>query len=132
MERARVSLEALARKLGGDLASNPTASFAVALSGGPDSTALAHVFAKWCRSRSSGSSVGNGERDQPRCVIVNHNLRKESTNEARRVEQMARRLGLDPIVCSLDLRKRKSGTKVSQRLARQARLSALLSTCLER
>ena len=96
----------------------------IKLLGGPDSTALAHIFVQW---HGLNQSVGETFVKQlPKCIIVNHNLRRESEREAEMVVERARAMGLEPILCSLDLK----GERISQQQARHGRLRALFEACV--
>jgi tRNA(Ile)-lysidine synthase len=67
-----------------DLAALPAVVLAV--SGGPDSTALMWLAARWRAARETGPELI--------AVTVDHALRKESAAEARTVAELARRLGI--------------------------------------
>ena len=119
VERTWAALDAFSVKWGG---ATPRQTFAVALSGGPDSTALAHLYQRWLARRFPA------ERNtvEGLCVVVNHNLRRGSGEEAAAVAERARRMGMSPAVRSLGL---ESDT---QQAARDGRLLALLDAALER
>jgi tRNA(Ile)-lysidine synthase len=87
---------------------------ALAVSGGPDSTALLWLAARWRAQRKSGPDI--------LALTVDHGLRKESAGEAGAVKALARRLG----VAHRTLRWRgvKPGTRL-QEAARQARYALL-------
>ena len=109
------ALDGFSRRLG----IAPTSkTFAVALSGGPDSTALAHIFSRYVKTRFPGQERG-------RCVVVNHNLRPESASEAAVVAERAWRMGLEPTVRTLGLR------SARQEVARRGRLLELMGAGLE-
>jgi tRNA(Ile)-lysidine synthase len=59
----------------------------LAVSGGPDSTALLYLAARWRGAR----------KDRPRllAVTVDHGLRPESAKEARAVKRLAKKLGVE-------------------------------------
>ena len=67
-----------------DLASLP--ALVLAVSGGPDSTALMVLAARWRKARRKGPALI--------AVTVDHGLRKESAAEARAVATLARQLGI--------------------------------------
>jgi tRNA(Ile)-lysidine synthase len=58
----------------------------LAVSGGPDSTALMWLAARWRRSRLMGPNLV--------AVTIDHGLRPESAREAAAVKRLARRLGI--------------------------------------
>lgn len=58
---------------------------AVALSGGGDSLALLHLLGEWARS---------SRLDLPVALIVDHGLRRDSAQEAKKVARWARALGM--------------------------------------
>ena len=58
--------------------------FITALSGGPDSTALACLADRYARSRGKDHQA----------VIVNHNIRPDAANEALRVRQRMQKRGI--------------------------------------
>ncbi len=63
-----------------------TSALVLAVSGGPDSTALLWLAARWRRGRKTGPKL--------LAVTVDHGLRRESASEARAVKRLARRLGV--------------------------------------
>ncbi len=67
-----------------DLAAFP--ALVLAVSGGPDSTALMALAARWRKTRKKGPALI--------AVTVDHGLRKESAAEARAVAMLARKLGI--------------------------------------
>ena len=73
-----------ARSLFDDLADAPT--LVLAVSGGPDSTALLVLAARWCAARKRGPAL--------LAVTVDHGLRPGSTREARAVRRLADHLGV--------------------------------------
>ncbi len=89
----------------------------VAVSGGPDSTALLLMAASWARRR--------GGRPRLEAATVDHGLRIESANEARAVAELCQKLGVPHHV--LHWRGAKPGSRVQER-AREARY-ALLGEC---
>ena len=96
----------------------------LAVSGGPDSTALMHLMSRWrMRRQAEGLPV-------PRIEIatVDHRLRRQSQAEARAVARAARQLGLPhrTLVWSED--KPASGLQERAREARYALLAAHLKS----
>jgi tRNA(Ile)-lysidine synthase len=73
-----------AKTLFGPLAHLPV--LVLAVSGGPDSTALLMLAARWRAARKAGPKL--------LAVTVDHGLRQESAGEARAVKRLARRLGV--------------------------------------
>lgn len=100
----------------GPFASPPR--MAVAVSGGPDSTALAVLARDWVRQR-GGSLLA---------LVVDHGLRPESAAEAELVRGRMERLGIPARVL------RREGPKPRSRIqerAREARYALLLGACRE-
>jgi tRNA(Ile)-lysidine synthase len=86
----------------------------LAVSGGPDSTALLLLAARWRNARKSGPRL--------LAVTIDHGLRRESADEARTVKRLARWLG----VAHRTVRwQGKKPQIVSQQAARQARYRLL-------
>lgn len=81
----------------------------LAVSGGPDSTALMVLAARW-----------RGKAQSPRlvAVTVDHGLRKESRREAKAVEKLAAKLGIEHRTLEWTGRKPKTGLQEAARLAR--------------
>jgi tRNA(Ile)-lysidine synthase len=73
-----------AKTLFADLVAAPAVVLAV--SGGPDSTALLFLAAQWRASRKNGPAII--------AVTIDHGLRAESAREANDVKRLARRLGV--------------------------------------
>src|SRR6476660_2594317 len=88
----------------------------VAISGGPDSTALLWLIARWRKKLKA----------KPRwlAVTVDHGLRKEARREAAQVGKLARKLGVPHRVMKWHGAKPKSGIQQKARQARYALLSA--------
>jgi tRNA(Ile)-lysidine synthase len=83
-ERAAPVSAAEAKSLFADLKSAP--ALLLAVSGGPDSTALMVLAARWRGALAKGPRL--------LAVTVDHGLRPESAREARAAKQLARRLGI--------------------------------------
>src|SRR5262245_24785405 len=87
----------------------------LAVSGGPDSTALMWLAARW--------------RDQLKkppklvAITIDHGLRKESVREARAVAQLAKRLNVEHLTLRWTGRKPKTGIQEAARSARYRLLS---------
>lgn len=86
----------------------------LAVSGGPDSTALMVLAARW-----------RGRAKSPRlvAVTVDHGLRQESKREAAAVEKLAHKLGIEHRTMTWTGRKPKTGLQEAARLARYRLLS---------
>ena len=96
---------------------SPDASALVlAVSGGPDSTALLLLAARWRRARKTGPRL--------LAVTIDHGLRRESAGEARAVAHLARRLGVPHRIVRWKGRKPASGLQQSAREARYRLLAA--------
>ena len=98
---------------------NPLAdasTLVLAVSGGPDSTALLFLAARWRRARKSGPRL--------LAVTVDHGLRRESAGEARAVAQLARRLGVPHRIVRWEGNKPATGLQQSAREARYRLLAA--------
>jgi tRNA(Ile)-lysidine synthase len=106
LAEARVLLEPFAKE---DI-------LAVAVSGGPDSTALLWLAAQWRAARKSGPDI--------LALTVDHGLRKESAREASAVKALARRLVLGHRTLRWQGDKPKTGLQEAARDARYALLAA--------
>ena len=91
-------------------------SLVLAVSGGPDSTALMVLAARW-----------RGRAQTPKLVAatVDHGLRKESRREAKAVERLAQKLGIEHRTLEWTGRKPKTGLQEAARMARYRLLSAV-------
>ncbi|MPZ40171.1 MAG: tRNA lysidine(34) synthetase TilS [Rhizobiales bacterium] len=89
-------------------------SLVLAVSGGPDSTALMVLAARW-----------RGRAQTPRlvAVTVDHGLRRESKREAAVVARLAQKLGIEHRTLRWTGRKPKTGLQEAARLARYRLLS---------
>jgi tRNA(Ile)-lysidine synthase len=94
--------------------------FALAVSGGADSTALLLLFARW--------RAAEGDTRPALVLTVDHQLRPESRGEAEAVARLAASLGLDHrtlVWCEAA-----PGPRLQER-AREARRALLLAACRE-
>jgi tRNA(Ile)-lysidine synthase len=89
-------------------------SLILAVSGGPDSTALLMLAARWRSARRSGPKL--------LAVTVDHGLRRSSASEARAVKRLAARLGVPHRIVRWQGRKPATGL---QKAARDARYRLL-------
>jgi tRNA(Ile)-lysidine synthase len=110
VEQSPISADEAAA-LFGDLAG---ASVLLAVSGGPDSTALLWLAARW-RKKSKTKLTA---------VTVDHGLRKEAKREAAVVAKLARKLGVPHRIATWAGAKPKSGIQQAARKARYALLAA--------
>lgn len=106
-ESSPVSL-AETKALFSDLAALPL--LVLAISGGPDSTALLVLAARWRASLKNGPKLV--------AVTVDHGLRAESAREAKDVARLARRLKIPHRILRWRGRKPKTGLQASAREAR--------------
>jgi tRNA(Ile)-lysidine synthase len=88
----------------------------LAVSGGPDSTALLWLAARWCDQL--------GKPPKLIAVTINHGLRRESAREARAVARLAKTLNVEHITLRWTGRKPKAGIQEAARNARYRLLSA--------
>jgi tRNA(Ile)-lysidine synthase len=86
----------------------------LAISGGPDSTALLYLAARWRKASKAKLTA----------VTVDHGLRKEAKREAAAVGKLAKKLGVPHRIVKWTGRKPKSGIQHS---ARQARYELLVA-----
>ncbi len=96
------------RSLFSDLVDAP--ALVLAVSGGPDSTALLWLAARWRKARKRGPRLV--------AVTVDHGLRPESAKEARAVETLARSLGVEHRTLRWKGRKPRTGLQEAARHAR--------------
>ena len=102
-----------AKKFFFDLESSP--GLLLAVSGGPDSTALLFLAARWAKSLK--------KKPQLIAATVDHGLREESKREAADVAKLAGKLGLPHRTLNWTGKKPKSGIQQSARQARYALLT---------
>lgn len=91
-------------------------SLVLAVSGGPDSTALMLLAARWRAARADGPRLV--------AVTVDHGLRPEARREAAAVAKLARRLGIIHRTLRWEGRKPKTGLQEAARAARYRLLAA--------
>ncbi|KAI3436825.1 hypothetical protein D9Q98_006235 [Chlorella vulgaris] len=101
----------------------PSDRLAVALSGGPDSMALASMTLRW-------QGVVKSEQ-APLALIVDHKMRPESTEEAQAVAEQAAQLGMRTSVLTIDWSPDALAQGDRMVAAREARYAALLRACGE-
>jgi tRNA(Ile)-lysidine synthase len=107
-EPAKPVSAAEANKLFQSLTQAP--ALVLAVSGGPDSTALLALAARWRAARKNGPKLI--------AVTVDHGLRAESDAEARAVKRLARRLGVQHRILRWRGQKPKTGLQQAARTAR--------------
>ena len=109
MSRADAPLSAKEAKLiFGDLARAP--ALVLAVSGGPDSTALLMLAARWCAALKNGPQL--------LAVTVDHGLRAQSAAEANAVKRLACKLGVPHKTLRWTGRKPATGLQEAAREAR--------------
>jgi len=82
----------------------------ISSSGGPDSTALLWLMARWRKAQKRGPKLI--------AVTVDHGLRPESKREAQDVAKLARKLGVEHRTLRWTGKKPKTGIQAAARLAR--------------
>jgi tRNA(Ile)-lysidine synthase len=108
-----------AESLFSDLSSVPVLLLAV--SGGPDSTALMLLAARWAKARKGAPKLV--------AVTVDHGLRKEAAREAQAVARLARTLGIAHRTLRWRGKKPKTGLQQAARLARYRLLAEAARQC---
>jgi tRNA(Ile)-lysidine synthase len=93
----------------------PLPSIVLAVSGGPDSTALMLLAARWRETLKRGPELV--------AVTVDHRLRKDSQREAEAVKKLARKLGVQHVTLTWNGKKPKTGLPAAAREARYALLT---------
>jgi tRNA(Ile)-lysidine synthase len=88
----------------------------IAVSGGPDSTALLWLASRWLASRKSGPQIV--------AITVDHGLRPESRREASDVKRLAQSLGVAHRILCWRGTKPKTGIQEAARHARYALIAA--------
>lgn len=114
-EPAQPVSAAEATKLFQPLAHAP--ALVLAVSGGPDSTALLVLAARWRAARKRGPELV--------AVTIDHGLRPESAAEARAVKRLARRFGVRHRSLRWSGQKPKTGLQQAARTARYGLLAAV-------
>lgn len=104
------------------LAGDKPRAIAIAVSGGADSMALALLTADWAQKNSTAK-----KRIAVLPLIVDHQLRPDSTREARHVAGLLRKAGLTPKILTWDAKTKPSANR--QALAREARYALLAEAC---
>jgi tRNA(Ile)-lysidine synthase len=99
--------EAEADSLFADLAAEP--ALVLAVSGGPDSTALLHLMARWRGKRATPHLIA---------VTVDHGLRPEAKREAAAVKLLSGRLGVEHATMRWTDDKPSTGIQAAARVAR--------------
>jgi tRNA(Ile)-lysidine synthase len=107
------------RSLFADLADHPVLILAV--SGGPDSTALLLLAARWRKARLRGPKLV--------AVTVDHGLRAEARREAAAVKRLARSLGIPHRTLHWSGRKPTTGLQQAARHARYRLLAKAARDC---
>ncbi|KAL6794559.1 hypothetical protein GGI42DRAFT_139068 [Trichoderma sp. SZMC 28013] len=107
---------------------------ALAVSGGVDSMAMAYLFSALLRMY-RGIKIADNPTESAFGIVVDHRLREESSQEASRVTQELKRLGLKAVIKSLNWREHRwHGIEPTtlpnvESVARTMRYQALGSTC---
>jgi len=106
--------EAEADALFADLAAEP--ALVLAISGGPDSTALLYLMARWCAAR----------RPAPHllAVSIDHGLRPQARREAAAVKRLSEKLGVEHRTMRWTGTKPSTGIQEAARVARYRLLRA--------
>jgi tRNA(Ile)-lysidine synthase len=94
----------------------PFPSVLLAVSGGPDSTALLYLAARWRKARKNGPKLI--------AVTIDHGLRPESKREALAVAKLARKLGVVHRTLRWTGKKPQTGIQEAAREARYRLLAA--------
>jgi tRNA(Ile)-lysidine synthase len=100
--------EAEADALFADLAAEP--ALVLAVSGGPDSTALLYLVARWCASRQPAPRLT--------AVSIDHGLRPEAQREAAAVKSLSEKLGVEHRTMRWRGAKPLAGVQEAARMAR--------------
>jgi tRNA(Ile)-lysidine synthase len=115
--KAAISAQPVSRAEANDLFADLVSAPAIvlAVSGGPDSTALLFLAARWRKARRRGPKL--------LAVTVDHGLRAGSAAEAKQVTRLARSLGVSHRILRWTGAKPKSGLQEKARMARYRLLS---------
>ncbi len=106
--------EAEADALFADLVAEP--ALVLAISGGPDSTALLYLMARWCAVRQPAPHL--------LAVSIDHGLRPEARHEAAAVKRLAEKLGVEHRTMRWTGAKPSTGIQEAARVARYRLLRA--------
>ncbi|UKZ95264.1 uncharacterized protein TrAFT101_010112 [Trichoderma asperellum] len=107
---------------------------ALAISGGVDSMAMAFLFSALLKVY-KGIKIADNPAESAFAIVVDHKLREESSQEASRVTQELKRIGLKSVIKPLNWREQRwNGIEPTtlpnvESLARTMRYQALGSTC---
>jgi tRNA(Ile)-lysidine synthase len=110
---AAVVGKAEASALFADLAAEP--ALVLAVSGGPDSTALLYLMARWCAKRRAPRLVA---------VTIDHGLRPEARREAVAVKRLCEKFGVEHATLRWTGEKPATGIQEAARMARYRLLCA--------
>jgi tRNA(Ile)-lysidine synthase len=94
----------------------PCGVLVLAVSGGPDSTALAMLVARWRAQLKEGPRLV--------AVTIDHGLRPESATEAKAVKRLAKALGIEHRIVAWRGKKPTTGVQTAARSARYGLLAA--------
>ncbi|PIA42695.1 hypothetical protein AQUCO_02000266v1 [Aquilegia coerulea] len=109
----------------------PHHRIAMGVSGGPDSVALCVLAAEWKNEAHIGIDEANGCIDGLLAIIVDHNLRKESRDEANCVRDRISKMGIRCEVAHCDWSAGKPKQGHLQEMARDMRYQIFQNVCTE-
>jgi tRNA(Ile)-lysidine synthase len=115
-EAARPISAAEAKRLFHPLAQAST--LVLAVSGGPDSTALLVLAARWRGTSKNKKNKKSRKGPKLLAVTIDHGLREESAHEARAVKRLARTLGVAHRILRWEGKKPRTGLQQAARAAR--------------
>ena len=93
---------------------------ALAISGGPDSMAMLHLFALWRQNH----PLNTGQNDL--VLSVDHGLRQAAANEVAFVTKIAKQLGFEAVPVKLEGLQDQTGVQEKARLARYEAMAAVM------